>query len=195
MTKLIKADFNGTEIQFNDAGFFNATVAADKFGKRAGDWVDLTSTQEYISEISCVTGCKPIRSTRGRNGGTMMHPMLAAEFFGWLGGASVKARISATVIDAKAIIDAMNDFEVPDDLPDLYIYAVRETETGRIKIGISRDPERRLRQLQTANSQELKLVAVRRAENRFNDERQLHDRNADAHIRGEWFNETARIDL
>ena len=92
---------------------------------------------------------------------------------------------SATGIDE--IIWALRDFEIPDDLPDMYVYAIRETETGRVKLGISRDPEARLRQLQTGNSQELELVAFRKAENRFDDERALHTDASDYRIRGEWF--------
>lgn len=91
------------------------------------------------------------------------------------------------VTDLQGILKALSEFEVPEDFPDVSVYAIRETETGRIKIGISRDPEARMAQLQTGNSQQLELVAVRRAVNRFDDERLCHAEAAAYRIRGEWF--------
>jgi prophage antirepressor-like protein len=89
------------------------------------------------------------------------------------------------------LIHALNNFEIPNELPDMYVYAIREKNTGNIKLGISKDPESRLRQLQAANSSELELVAYRKAENRFQDEKNLHQLATDYHIRGEWFTSSA----
>ena len=85
------------------------------------------------------------------------------------------------------VIDALKVFEVPEDLPDMYIYAIREKDTGNIKIGISRNPSERLAQLQTGNSSELEIVMTKRADNRFKDEKQIHDLAAEHRVRGEWF--------
>jgi hypothetical protein len=86
------------------------------------------------------------------------------------------------------LLTALEAFDIPDDLPqDLFLYAIRECETGNIKLGISRDPRARLNQLQTGNSSRLELVAIRPAVNRFADERAVHA-DADAYrLRGEWF--------
>ena len=100
----------------------------------------------------------------------------------------------ALVKDGAAIIEALNTFEVPEDLPDMFVYAIRETETGNIKLGISKDPEARLRQLQTGNSQQLELIAYKKAENKYADEKALHNQAAAYHIRGEWF-DPASIDI
>ena len=89
------------------------------------------------------------------------------------------------------ILNAIRDFEVPEDCADMYVYAIRNTTTGNIKLGISRNPEQRLKQLQACNDCTLELVAYRRAENRFQDEAALHQAHAAAHIRGEWFNQSA----
>ena len=104
---------------------------------------------------------------------------------------AVQRAILSQVGDSKAVLRALNDFEVPEDLPYLYVYAIRESETGRIKLGISRDPHARLRQLQTGSSQELELVAYRKAENRYQDEGAVHHANATLRIRGEWFEGSA----
>ncbi|MBK1641979.1 hypothetical protein CKO12_08865 [Chromatium okenii] len=89
------------------------------------------------------------------------------------------------------LIYALNNFEIPNNLPDMYVYAIREKNTGNIKLGISKDPESRLQQLQTANSGELELVAYRKAVNKFQDEKNIHQLAADYHIRGEWFTSSA----
>ena len=96
-------------------------------------------------------------------------------------------RVMDAITEYQEILEALDGFEVPEDVPDMYVYAIRETETGRVKLGISRDPEARLRQLQTGNSQELELVAFRKAENRFDDEHALHSDARAYHLRGEWF--------
>lgn len=89
------------------------------------------------------------------------------------------------------ILNAIRDFEVPEECADMYVYAIRNATTGNIKLGISRNPEQRLKQLQTGNDCALELVAYSRAENRFQDEAALHHAHAAAHIRGEWFDKSA----
>lgn len=95
---------------------------------------------------------------------------------------------------AMEIVKALQSFEMPDDLPDMYVYAIREIETGRVKLGISRDPQRRLTTLQTGNSRTLELVAYRKAENRFYEEVSVHRLNESIRIRGEWFEPSASLD-
>lgn len=86
------------------------------------------------------------------------------------------------------ILKALNSFEVPEDLPDMYVYAIRNNTTGNIKLGISKNPENRLKQLQTGNDCELELIATSKAVNKFSDEVFLHKKYKDFNIRGEWFN-------
>lgn len=109
---------------------------------------------------------------------------------------SPKAKIArdamiAQIRDVKHILESIRDFEVPDDLPDMFVYAIRDRETGHIKLGISRDPRARVAQLQTGNSHELELVAYRRAENRFADEHAIHADAEAYRLRGEWFTASA----
>ena len=96
-----------------------------------------------------------------------------------------------TESDLQAVLSALDAFEVPEECVDMYVYAIRNTTTGNIKLGISRNPEQRLKQLQTGNDCALELVAYRKAENRFQDETALHYAHSAAHIRGEWFDQSA----
>lgn len=91
------------------------------------------------------------------------------------------------------ILSALDAFDVPEDIVDMYVYAIREKETGRLKIGISRNPQERLKQLQTGNSSELELVAYKKAEN-YQDEQLAHEANSQYWIRGEWFSSNASLD-
>lgn len=77
----------------------------------------------------------------------------------------------------------------------MYIYAIKNPDTGNIKIGISKDPEARLKQLRVGNDADLRLVLVEKIEapNRFQDERLAHLKNQYLRIRGEWFRSGARL--
>ena len=75
-------------------GFFNATTLIEQWNNETGakkqisDFIRNQSTQEFISEIisqeKLNTENSPYLSTRGRNGGTWMHPLLFIDFAMWL---------------------------------------------------------------------------------------------------------------
>jgi len=139
-----------------------------------------------------------IKTSRGKGGGTWAHWQLAAEYAAYLGGAEVRLSFINSVRELSLILKALSDFEISQDVLDaceeiLYVYAIREVNTGHIKLGISKDPQTRLKQLQTGNSSRLELVAYCEAKQGFRDERASHEENADYHIHGEWF--TAEVKL
>lgn len=59
----------------------------------------------------------------------------------------------------KKILQALDSFD-SDDIDVRYIYAAQDS-LGRLKIGISNNPERRIRELNIGNADELKLVYVK----------------------------------
>ena len=83
MVKLIKADFDGHVMQFNSDSWFNATIAADAFGKDLSNWVRSPETIEYIQELNSVESTDFIITKKGRNGGTWIHPDLTVLFARW----------------------------------------------------------------------------------------------------------------
>jgi len=87
MTKTLLMTYDGHPIQFNDEGWFNATIVAEKFGKRPNDWLSLDSTQDYIS-VLCESfnyqKSSLLKTKAGRYGGTWMHPKLGVAFARWL---------------------------------------------------------------------------------------------------------------
>jgi hypothetical protein len=68
-----------------------------------------------------------------------------------------------------------------------YLYFIQSDKSGMIKIGRSKHPEKRLRQLQTGNSHKLKLIIA--LEGQGWREPDLHSHLKDWRIRsnGEWF--------
>ena len=66
------------------------------------------------------------------------------------------------------------------------LYIIQSDKSGMIKIGRSKDPNKRLKQLQTGNPNKLKLIAS------FKDmgwrEKLLHERLSEWSEQGEWFN-------
>ncbi len=73
------------------------------------------------------------------------------------------------------------------------IYFIRNEETNKIKIGYSKDPEERLRTLQTGSSGKLTLLLA--IEGTQQDETAWHDRFADARIQNEWFDPVPELFL
>ena len=193
--KTIRQDSEG-RYSLNDlhkAAMANGQATKDQ---KPSEFLRNASTKAFVNILETGQGESPvntIETTRGRGGGTFSTKPVAIEYFRWLCGAQASVMLCEKIASLDSLLEALDDFDVPDDLPDMYVYAIREAETGRIKIGISKDPAERLKQLQVGNSQELELVAYKKAENRFSDERAAHLINSDSHIRGEWFEAEASI--
>lgn len=85
---VVLATYNGQEVAFTDDGWFNATQAAAKFGKRPVDWLKLDGTKSYIEALK--RHLPEVRKYHfaqkgGSDGGaTWMHPKLAVPFARWL---------------------------------------------------------------------------------------------------------------
>ena len=91
----------------------------------------------------------------------------------------------------KKIKIALKNFDF-DDVGCRYVYAAQDQD-GNLKIGISNNPKRRIKELNTGNVQTLKLVYIKEAQNpRYQDEAAIHRAAAPHKIRGEWFTEEAQ---
>lgn len=91
--QVITRDYQGFAITYQDDGWFNATQAAAKWGKRPVDWFALQSTKEYIDALKrhCPSMGKTHIVRKGgdvRNPdnaqGTWLNPKLAVAFARWL---------------------------------------------------------------------------------------------------------------
>ena len=66
-----------------------------------------------------------------------------------------------------------------------FVYFIQAGHSGPVKIGVAYDPVARLRDLQVASHEELRLVGVMLGTPAV--ESALHQKFAELHIRGEWF--------
>lgn len=67
------------------------------------------------------------------------------------------------------------------------VYLIQSLEEGYYKIGVSKNPNRRLKQLQTANSSELKLIHSYPSEYANKIEKTIHNLFKYCKKEGEWF--------
>ena len=68
-----------------------------------------------------------------------------------------------------------------------YVYLIQSLENGYYKIGVSKHPQRRIEQLQTGNSSELKLIEIYQSEQANKIEKILQNRLVPFRKVGEWF--------
>lgn len=79
--------YEGHNISCRDDGWFNATEAAAKYGKKPVEWLRLDETVRYLAELGNalkVSQAHLYSTKHGRHGGTWMHPKLAVVFGRWL---------------------------------------------------------------------------------------------------------------
>lgn len=67
------------------------------------------------------------------------------------------------------------------------IYLIKSLDESCYKIGVSKNPTKRIRQLQTGNSYELELIYEYKTENAYKIESILHRRYSHLNKNKEWF--------
>lgn len=103
----------------------------------------------------------------------------------------VGAYASASLLSIYNVISTMDLSEIDKDK---YVYVARESESGRYKIGISINPEERIKSLNTGNPEQLILVhAYLAIESGYKSESLAHALFEGNRLKGEWFDKT--IDL
>ncbi len=76
-----------------------------------------------------------------------------------------------------------------------YVYLIQSLENGYYKIGVSTQPQKRLKQLQTGNSSTLKLIDAFLSEYAMKIEKSLHNRYSYLKKEGEWFDLSIEIEV
>jgi hypothetical protein len=83
----VALQYEDLTVHFTGDAWFNATEAAAKYEKRPNDWLALDGTREYILAVQQMFNYQSewyLKTTRGKNGGTWLHPKLAVHFARWL---------------------------------------------------------------------------------------------------------------
>ena len=87
---IITRTYENHTICYNSDGWFNATEAAAKFGKKPAEWMRLPETVRYLEammEMAEVGKSHFVNTKRGGahgGGGTWLHPKLAVRFAQWI---------------------------------------------------------------------------------------------------------------
>ena len=85
MKGLVATQYNDIACQFNEQGWFNATEVSVRFNKSVYEWIRLPDTQKYMNALERKYGKIPyLKTKRGKNGATWLHPKLAVRFTQWL---------------------------------------------------------------------------------------------------------------
>jgi len=115
---------------------------------------------------------------------------------------SVKAGIVSKLIDGMshaslfAIIDLIKNIDVSDLEEDKFVYVAKEENSGRYKIGISKNPEERIKNLNIGNPEKLILVHAYLATEQNNmSENLAHSVFNEHRLMGEWFKENIDLTL
>lgn len=83
-----------------------------------------------------------------------------------------------------------------DDIPtqDRYVYVAQEEYSKRFKIGISKNPDKRVKALNIGNPEKLIIVTMFKAEEAGHlSETKMHKYFSEYHLRGEWFDKNISI--
>lgn len=65
--KQLTLNFNDHDIRFREDGWFNATAAAEKFGKRPNDWLRLPDAARYVAALEARYGkISYVKTSRAR---------------------------------------------------------------------------------------------------------------------------------
>lgn len=72
----------------------------------------------------------------------------------------------------------------------MHIYLIQNLETSKYKIGVSKNPKKRLKQLQTGSGEEIKLIHEFKSNFPRKVETALHNRYGHLKAHGEWFSLT-----
>jgi len=97
--------------------------------------------------------------------------------------------------DIGTILESLANIDIDLDI-DMYIYFAREEVSGRYKIGISKDPERRIKELNVGNPEKLILDYTYLTNgNGFESESIAHERFKRHRLNGEWFDKSIKIGI
>jgi hypothetical protein len=87
-SNIIPFHYQGWPVHFNSDGWINATDVAKRFGKKPAEWLRLPDTAKYMDALTRHLNVGEshllISTTKGRSGGTWLHPKLAVSFARWL---------------------------------------------------------------------------------------------------------------
>jgi len=96
-------------------------------------------------------------------------------------------------IEIANIQDLLTGFDAADLHPDQFIYVAMERQSHRYKVGISKNPEQRVKNLSNMHPEGLVLMAVYEARRGRLSESIAHQHLSEWRLNGEWFASDAPV--
>jgi hypothetical protein len=184
-------EYNGQSISRMGDGFINLTQMCVANGKRLDNYLRLKQTQGYIDRLSSILDMRVLKSVNGgSNPGTWGHPSLAINLAGWISSEfQAWFNTQVVVVGLTSTIDFSNFGCDRADSLDCsgFVYLARNGNTHWYKIGISKQPYRRMTQLQVGTPLEITLVERVFTMDAPKLEKALNEYYQAYWMRGEWF--------
>ncbi len=106
---------------------------------------------------------------------------------------SSNASFAYTLVASTPTAKHLRHFNYQGGVEMEYVYFIGNEDS--IKIGLSKRPKDRVKEVQVGNPKPIKLLASIQCVDSFATEKWLHELFAQSHISGEWFNHTPRLDF
>lgn len=190
MNNLILREWNNQKIRQREDNYVCLTDMCKACGKKFKDWNRLDSTKEYLEELSL-----ELNNDRGlieinQGGtpelqGTWGHPYVAVQLATWL-----DPKFSVFInrlVASMSVLDLYNFDKVASTDRSGFVYLVHQKLGNYHKIGISKEPYKRLQQLQTGNPTEMRVLKRVYSLDCLSLESKLHHYFEDYQVNGEWF--------
>ena len=186
MSNLIVFNYKGQGISRRDDGFINLTQMCQANGKRVDVFMKAQKTKDYIECLENSLTHKVVYSEEGVNGGTWGHPVLASNLARWI-SIEFAVWVDTNLVDTIKI-DSFTDFlQSKNQDKSGFIYLAQASQTQWCKIGMSKQPYKRMQTLQTGSPLEIILLHRIYTFDAIALEKSLHEYFDAYRVRGEWF--------
>lgn len=209
MADLLKLDWHGRSIKRRAADdWFDLTDIVQASNAHTGNrarltkWLGNEDTQRFLRSLSKDTGIPvslndarespALVEQRGKGAHVWGHKLVALRLCAWLDEA-LEVQVyrwseRSTTAFESIVLDHKPSRHVR---PQLFMYAMFSHATSMFKVGISANPAKRLKSLQTCHPGPLELVTSWPAMDGYLTEAWIHLQLAAHHVHGEWFSASA----
>lgn len=207
MKKDLVISVNENPFELDEDNFGDLTALSKRLGKHTDSVARNKSFISFLfalekkyypeNKLEISVGIRPIvmnssfvKTNTGRYGGTRAHIFVLLYIAStYSPEIAIEAYESITQVDK--ILSALNSFDISEFEEELsstpvYVFSAIEASTGNIKIGISKNPEQRIKQLQQGNPDSIVLSGYYLASNPYREKRQILESNSDKIIHGDW---------
>lgn len=193
---MINLSYKGKSFsQRENDGYVNLGQLCATHGKKFSNWIRLNSAEEYLSALAetLTQQNEPITqqnliiadvNTIGGNSGTWGHPLVAIEVARWI-SPKFGVWLDVAMNSAGFLSKFSHQKNQKDDSG--FVYLAIASQTRWCKIGMSKQPYKRMSSLQTGSPLEITLIHRIFTFDMVALEKALHDYYAAYSLRGEWF--------